>query len=80
MKESEVSGHVAHMGEKGTTYWVLVGNLKAREHFEDIVLDGRKTVKWIWKEEGGRAWTDWYGSGQGQVAGSCEQGVNTQVP
>jgi hypothetical protein len=72
-------GHVACMGEKRTTYWVL-GNLKARNHFEDIGLDGRKTVKWIWKEEGGRAWTDWSASGQGQVAGSCEQGVNPQVP
>jgi hypothetical protein len=73
-------GHVAHMGEKRTMYWVLMGNLKTREHFKDIGLDERKTVKWIWKEEGGRACTDWSGSGQGQVAGSCEQEVNPQVP
>jgi hypothetical protein len=27
----------------------LRGNLKERDHLEDLVVDGRKIVKWMWK-------------------------------
>jgi hypothetical protein len=45
---------------------VLVGNLRERDHFEDPGVDGRIILRWIF-----RKW-DRAGSGQRQVAGTCE--------
>jgi hypothetical protein len=38
------TGHVAHMGEVLTGFWL--GGLKARDHWEDIGIGGRITLKW----------------------------------
>ena len=48
------AGHVACMGEKWTQ--VLVGNLKERDHLEDLGVD-RKILKWILKE---MRWEGWF--------------------
>jgi hypothetical protein len=43
-------GHVARMGQKRNAYNILVGNLKERDHLEDIGVDGRVILEWIlWK-------------------------------
>jgi hypothetical protein len=34
-------GHVACMGESRVVYSVLVGNLRERDHLEDLGVDGR---------------------------------------
>jgi hypothetical protein len=40
-------GHVVHMGEMKNEYKILVENLNARDHLEDIGVDGRIILKWI---------------------------------
>ena len=34
------AGHVARMEERRGVYWVLVGNLRERDHLEDPGVDG----------------------------------------
>jgi hypothetical protein len=34
-----------------------LGNLKGREHSEDIGVDGRIILEWIVGKEGGKAWS-----------------------
>jgi len=44
-----------------------------RNHLEDLVIDRRIMLKGMLMKYHGSAWTGLiYGSGQGQVAGSCE--------
>jgi hypothetical protein len=38
--------HVALRGKKKNAYRALVGNLKEREHLEDLRVDGRIILKW----------------------------------
>jgi hypothetical protein len=39
------AGHVAHIGDRRSAYWVLVGRP------EDLVIDGRIILKWIFKKK-----------------------------
>jgi hypothetical protein len=39
-------GHVACMGEEKGVYRVLVGGLKGRDHWEDLGIGGRITLRW----------------------------------
>ena len=68
------AGHVASMGtgEVHTGFWL--GNLREREHFEDLGVDGRIKLKCIFRKWDGRHGLDLSGSGLGQVVGSCECG------
>jgi hypothetical protein len=66
------AGHVARMGEVRGAYNILVGRPEGRR--EDLGVDGRITLRWIL---GNRVWgcgLDSFGSGEGQVASSCEHG------
>jgi hypothetical protein len=40
------AGHVARMGEGRGVYTVLVGGPKARDHWEDLGVGGRITLRW----------------------------------
>jgi len=39
------AGHVALMGEMHTIFWL--GNVKGRDLFEDLSVDGKITLEWI---------------------------------
>jgi hypothetical protein len=39
-------GHVAHVGEGRGVYGVLVGSPKGRDHWEDLGIGGRITLRW----------------------------------
>jgi hypothetical protein len=43
-------GHVARVRESRDAYRVLVGKLSERDHLEDLSLDGRIVLKWVFKK------------------------------
>jgi len=49
---------VARRGDRRGAHRVLVGNLKERDHLEDLGLDDRIILKRILKKWGGEAWTE----------------------
>ena len=68
--------HAWRTGEAHTGFWW--GDMREREHLEDLGVDRRKILKLILKkEDGGGAWIGliWLSdSGYGQVEGCCECG------
>jgi hypothetical protein len=58
-------------GEVHNGFWW--GDLKSRDHLEDLSVDGGIILKFIKKWDEGHG-LDWYGSGQGHVAGVYECG------
>jgi hypothetical protein len=54
-----------------TKFWS--GNLKGRDHSEDLGVDG-EVLESVLGKEGGRRRLDSFGSGYGPVVGSCERG------
>jgi hypothetical protein len=50
---------------------VWIGKSEGKYHLEDPGIDGRMILRWIF-----RKW-DRYGSGLGQVVGTCECGNET---
>jgi hypothetical protein len=49
-KDVKVGRHVARMRENRNTYRFGWGNLKERDYFEDVGVDGRTILKWILKQ------------------------------
>jgi hypothetical protein len=49
-------GHVARMGEMRSAYKMLVGNLKGRNHSEDLGVDGRIILELTLGKYGGKTW------------------------
>jgi len=48
---------VAYMGYRRGAYRVFVCNVMERDHMEDLGLDGKVVLKWIFREWDGEAWT-----------------------
>jgi hypothetical protein len=63
---------VLGIGELCTGFWW--GNLRERDHFEDVDIEGNTILIWICKKWFRRHGLGRSGSGQGQVAGCCECG------
>jgi hypothetical protein len=51
------AGHEALMGDTRDTYRVLVGRPEGRDHLEDLGVDRRVILKWIFKKWNGGPWT-----------------------
>ena len=45
--------HVAYMRERRDACSILMGDLREGDHLEDSSVDGRITLKWIFKIWGG---------------------------
>jgi len=43
-------GHVAHIGERRDACMVLVGKPEGKNHMEDLGIDGRTQLKWVFKK------------------------------
>jgi hypothetical protein len=43
--------HVAHTGGTRNAYRILDGNLKERDHSEDLGVDGRTILEWILRKQ-----------------------------
>jgi hypothetical protein len=68
------AGHVSRMGESRSAYRVWWGILRKRNHSEDPGVDGRIILRLIFRKWDVGVQMDRSGSGQGQVAGTCEGG------
>jgi hypothetical protein len=44
------AGHVARMGERRGAYSILVGEPEERDQLEDLRVDGKIILKWIFKK------------------------------
>jgi hypothetical protein len=53
---------------------VVGGDIMERGHLEDVGLDGRIILQWIFNEWDGEAWTVLVRFSIRQVAGTCECG------
>jgi hypothetical protein len=53
------SGHVACMGEERGVHRVLVGKPEERGHWGDPEVDGRITLRWIFRKLEGVVGTGW---------------------
>jgi hypothetical protein len=62
------------MGRQDVQTRIMWGNLTERENLEDLGVDWRVILKYISKKLMGRRGMDCSGSGQRQVADSCEYG------
>ena len=57
IKNNEVGGHVARMGERRGVYRVLVGKLMERDHLGDQGVDESIIRRWIFRKWDVGAWT-----------------------
>jgi len=69
------AGHVERVGDRRGAYGALVGKPEGESQFEALGVDGKILLKLFRTRSGmGRHGLDSYGSGKGQVAGSCKCG------
>jgi len=68
------AGYVARMGEGRGVYGVWWGNLRIRDQLGDPGVDGRIILRWIFRKWDVGYGLDRAGSGQGEVAGTCDCG------
>ena len=66
------AGHV--WGGGRGAYWVLVGKPEGKNHLEEPGRDGRIILRWILRKWDRGNGLDWFGKGQGKVAGTCKSG------
>jgi hypothetical protein len=59
-------------GEVNTGFWW--GDLRETDHLEDLGVNGRVILRWIIRKWDVGHGLNWSGSGQGQVAGTCNCG------
>jgi len=43
-------GHLGHIKDKRCAYRVSLGKREERDHFDDLGVDGRIILKWIFKK------------------------------
>jgi hypothetical protein len=67
MEEGKMGGLCSTFGE-----WFRWGNMRKRDHCGDLDIDGRIILIWIFRKFEGLWGLDGFGSGYGQVAGTCE--------
>jgi hypothetical protein len=51
------AGHVAVIGDRRGACRAFVGDLMERDHLEDVGIDRRIILKWIFKKWDGETWT-----------------------
>ena len=51
------AGNVAGMGKRRGTYRALMGKPEGKDHLQNLVVDGRTVMKWIFKKWDGESWT-----------------------
>jgi hypothetical protein len=56
INEDEMGGACSTHGKDMHTV-LLFGNLKGRDHLEDVGIDGKVILEWILGENGGKVWT-----------------------
>jgi hypothetical protein len=71
------AAHVARMVGRRGACRVLVGGSDGKNHLEEVGIDGRIILKWIFKKWNGRHGS---GSGQGEVAAASECGNELRIP
>jgi len=49
-------------------------NMKERDHFQHLDVDGRTVLQWIFIKFEGWAWTAWIRPTIGQMTGACKCG------
>ena len=71
-------GQMARMGDSNAAHRIVMGNLKARDHLEDLSADGKIIQKWILRS-GVRSWIGliWNRTGMGR---GCECVKKFRVP
>jgi hypothetical protein len=65
---------VARMGEGEVFTGLWLGGPKARDHWEELGVGGRITLRLPWGDSNRWGELDLAGSGYGPVAGFCEHG------
>jgi hypothetical protein len=63
------AGHVARVGDRRDAYIVWWGNLRKREYLEEVSVERKIILKWIFKNG-----QDWSGSVLGEMVGCCDAG------